>query len=180
MTTDGEAHEAVPMPVDSSTFVCEYDDNNGGTIGFTFQYVGDGDIIICYPNIEDDEISSIEFRRGELSGSTGFDFSIVEGSWRICAVGNMDTGDVVDIGPNDGVNISLSITADNVVLANGEDNYSGVPAMAAEGSVFTCVFTDENGVTETLILSYAEDEDKIYCYSDLEDESGYFIFSRAQ
>ena len=92
----------------------------------------------------------------------------------------MDTGDVVDIGPNDGVNISLSITADNVVLANGEDNYSGVPAMAAEGSVFTCVFTDETGVTETLILSYAEDEDKIYCYSDLEDESGYFIFSRAQ
>ncbi|MGN0655704.1 MAG: zinc-ribbon domain-containing protein [Ruminiclostridium sp.] len=182
MTNGEEAHEAVPMATDSNTFVCEFDDNFGGTISFTFRYIEERDIIICYP--DDDDINSIEFKRGQLPpgyfDSTGFDFGVVEGSWRISAVGDMDTGDVIDIGPNDGVDISLSISANNVVFANEDESYSGVPVMAEEGSVFTCVFTDEDGVTEILILSYAADEDKIYCYSDLEDESGYFIFSRVQ
>ena len=180
MSNGEEAHEAVPMVTDSSTFVCEFDDNYGGTISFTFKYFGDRDIIVCYPNVDDDEISSIEFKRGQMSGSAGFDFSIVEGSWFISAVGNMDTQQITDIGPDDGFNVTLSISADSVVFSNGYESYEGVPVPAAEGSVFTCEFTDEYGTAETLIFSYAADEDKIYCYSDLEDESGYFIFSRAQ
>ncbi len=184
MSNGEEAHEAVPMVTDSSTFVCEFDDNYGGTISFTFKYFGDRDIIVCYPNVDDDEISSLEFKRGQLPpgyfDSTGFDFSIVEGSWSISAVGNMDTQQITDIGPDDGFNVTLLISADNVVFSNGYESYEGVPVPAEEGSVFTCEFTDENGTAETLIFSYAADEDKIYCYSDLEDESGYFIFSREQ
>ncbi len=184
MSNGEEAHEAVPMVTDSSAFVCEFDDNYGGTISFTFKYFGDRDIIVCYPNVDDDEISSLEFKRGQLPpgyfDSTGFDFSVVEGSWSISAVGNMDTQQITDIGPDDGFNVTLSISADSVVFSNGYESYEGVPVPAAEGSVFTCEFTDEYGTAETLIFSYAADEDKIYCYSDLEDESGYFIFSRAQ
>ena len=115
-----------------------------------------------------------------VAQGAGFDFGIVEGSWLITAVGNMDTQQITDIELDEGFNVTLSISGNSVVISNGYESYEAVPVPLYEGSVFTCEFTDEYGDTESLIFSYAADEDKIYCYSDLEGESEYLIFSRVQ